>query len=380
MKNLAVPLLLLAVAAGQAIRIETAYADEPEIPAAEKPTVAETRAVAVAKWRAEPYRIEPPDILSIEMKWDDSYAAKEKGSRLKNPKVRCLYKDQFLVEPDGVINIDGIARIDVAGKTVDEVAKLITDKFPKHFGVPRVKVEVAIFNSKVVFVIEERPSGDIVARIHCTKTTNVLDALASLAKKVDIEDEVHIMWPVGHTGRPNKRLEVDLEAILSLTTNYALLPGDRIFVVFNKKTDSEHGSSKSISELANSILPNPVPSPPRYYSPPPADDEKEPAPLTVGSFLVITLEGDTARHLIPPIKGMNRPTPGLRLQIVARVVDIKSNGNLIVKTTGNFKLDGRTLQRSISGIVRPEDVGPNNHVKSEDIASLEIVMSETDTR
>jgi beta-lactamase regulating signal transducer with metallopeptidase domain/protein involved in polysaccharide export with SLBB domain len=241
MKNLAVPVLLLAMTAVQAVRIEPVVADEPV-----KPAAVETRAEAVAKWHAEPYHIEPPDVLSIELMWDGFEGKGENGAWLKAKNVQMT--GDFLVGPDGAIVLNGGTQIHVAGMTVEEVKKALLVKQSGHYGAPQVNVKVAQDNSKVVYIVEKRPSGDCVTRIPCTKETNILQVLTAEMNHVDIKDKIHIMSPVGHTGRPADRLEVDLEALLTkrdLTTNYDLLPGDRIFVLTDTASTESSGPTST---------------------------------------------------------------------------------------------------------------------------------------
>jgi len=389
MKNLAIPLLLLAVAAGQAIRIESVLGEEPA-----KPAAVETRAEAVAKWREEPYRIEPPDVLSIELTWND-FDVEFEGSRLQATKLHV--NDNLPVGPDGTIGLGGfLGQIYVAGMTVEEVKKAVVEKLSERYGIPQVKVEVAIYNSKVVYVIEKTNAGDFAARIPHPGPgpLRVLDALASRSNQFQAFDDIVRVY-VMPTSSPADRLEVDLDALSSGnndSANFELLPGDRVFVLTNAEADEakeptpatpptavQQGAYYAPAHPASPVLPNPVKYPEKH-SAPPVDTENALAPLAVGSLVVITLRGDIARHWIQPLKELNGPTPGLEVQIAASVVEINSNGNLVVKATGDLKLDDRKLLRSISGVVRPDDVGKNNHVNSDDIASLEIDIRTTKAR
>ncbi len=63
---------------------------------------------------------------------------------------------------------------------------------------------------------------------------------------------------------------------------------------------------------------------------------------------------------------------GLKLRIPARVVDIRPNGHLVLEAHQTIRNNEEIWERSISGIVRPEDILPNNTVLSEDVAELQI--------
>ncbi len=60
----------------------------------------------------------------------------------------------------------------------------------------------------------------------------------------------------------------------------------------------------------------------------------------------------------------------LRLRIAARVVDIRPNGHLVLEAHKKIRNNDEQWDASLSGIVRPEDVLPNNTVLSEDVAEL----------
>ena len=248
-KNLALPLLLSLIAIGQIIRIESVHAEEPV-----EAAIAATRAEALAKWHSEPYRIEPPDVLSIKIRWEanDTVELIEKEVQVigntqidsrniglptsipsprpialgfVNSEVRCI------VSPDGKITRFG--KLFVAGMTTDEVQKAIIDKLPKHAGIPTVIVDVAESYSKVVYVIKKQASGDNVARIPHTGHLTVLEALASTETNIDAIDHAYVLSPYG-PNNTDDRLEVDLDALNSdrnNAANFELLPGDRLFLI-----------------------------------------------------------------------------------------------------------------------------------------------------
>lgn len=60
----------------------------------------------------------------------------------------------------------------------------------------------------------------------------------------------------------------------------------------------------------------------------------------------------------------------LKLRIAARIVDIRPNGHLVIEAHKKVRNNDEQWDASLSGIVRPEDVLPNNTVLSEDVAEL----------
>lgn len=67
-----------------------------------------------------------------------------------------------------------------------------------------------------------------------------------------------------------------------------------------------------------------------------------------------------------------RAADGLQYRIGATVVDVKPNGNLVLEAHRDVKQDNEIWQYSLSGIVRRQDVLPNNTVLSEHVAELSV--------
>lgn len=60
----------------------------------------------------------------------------------------------------------------------------------------------------------------------------------------------------------------------------------------------------------------------------------------------------------------------INFKIMAEVVEILPNGNLVIEAKTTRKINRETEILSIRGVIRPEDVDVNNTVKSENIANL----------
>lgn len=67
----------------------------------------------------------------------------------------------------------------------------------------------------------------------------------------------------------------------------------------------------------------------------------------------------------------------LKFNIAARVVDIRPNGNLVIEGRRTIRNNNDTWEFSLSGVIRPEDVLPNNTVESENIAEMRIHKRES---
>ncbi len=85
---------------------------------------------------------------------------------------------EYLVGPDGTVNLRQYGVLHVAGKTVTEIRVELQKHLEQYFDKPEVSVDVRQFNSKVFYVITEGAGiGDNVRRVPSTGNDTVLDAL-----------------------------------------------------------------------------------------------------------------------------------------------------------------------------------------------------------
>jgi len=142
---------------------------------------------------------------------------------------------QYLVGPDGTINLRTYGVVHVAGKTVTEIKLALQKHFTQFFDSPEVSVDVLGYNSKVFYVITDGAGmGDNVRRIPITGNETVLDALAAVGGLSQFSSkEVWVARPAPGNFGCEQILPVDYAAITrggSAATNYQLLPGDRVFI------------------------------------------------------------------------------------------------------------------------------------------------------
>ena len=62
----------------------------------------------------------------------------------------------------------------------------------------------------------------------------------------------------------------------------------------------------------------------------------------------------------------------MKFRIACRVVDIRPNGTLVIEGRRTIQNNEEVWEQSLTGVVRPEDILPNNSVLSENVADLRI--------
>lgn len=67
----------------------------------------------------------------------------------------------------------------------------------------------------------------------------------------------------------------------------------------------------------------------------------------------------------------------LTFKITVRIVDIRPNGTLVVEGNKSVHANIEAWDACLTGVVRPEDVLPNNTVLSENVGDLRIIKRET---
>lgn len=190
-----------------------------------------------------PYRIGPPDILQIEAV---ILTLNDQGKPIKTEQPKSLWPQpvsgQFLVKPDGTVELGVYGSTQLAGLTIAEAREAIqgflayvTELKPALFA---VAVDVVQFNSKPYYVITDGAGfGEGVFRFPITGGENVLDAIANIQGLPQVASKRHV-WvarrgPGGYEC-PDQILPVDWCAIAQcgdIRTNYQILPGDRIYIM-----------------------------------------------------------------------------------------------------------------------------------------------------
>jgi len=142
---------------------------------------------------------------------------------------------QHLVGPDGTVNLGTYGSVYVAGLTLWDAKLAIEEHLSAELQDPEVAVDVFAYNSKVFYIITEGGGfGDQVVRLPVTGNETVLDALAQIGGLNRVSStKIWIARPAPSGVGCDQILPVSWEDITrgaATSTNYQILPGDRVFI------------------------------------------------------------------------------------------------------------------------------------------------------
>jgi polysaccharide biosynthesis/export protein len=161
---------------------------------------------------------------------------------------------EYLVAPDGIVNLRRYGIVQVMGKTIEEAAAAVEKQLTKYFVSPDVSVEVKQYNSKVFFVITEGAGmGDNIRRVPITGSDTVLDALSAVNGLSQVSSKrIWISRPSRTNPAKGKILTVDYAGITkrgATATNYQIRPGDRLFIAEDKSIALNNWVTKKTATL-----------------------------------------------------------------------------------------------------------------------------------
>ena len=142
---------------------------------------------------------------------------------------------QYLVGPDGTINLRQYGLVHVAGLTVTEARLAIQKHLSHYLDSPELSVDVVAYNSKVYYIITQGAGiGDNVRRFPVTGNETVLDAISQINGLSQLSStHIWIARPAPGGFGCQQVMPIDWAAITqgaSTATNYQVLPGDRLFI------------------------------------------------------------------------------------------------------------------------------------------------------
>jgi protein involved in polysaccharide export with SLBB domain len=187
-------------------------------------------------------------VLIGDLTIDEAKAAIEKflhdSGGLRDPKLSVMLTDmtgrqavagQHLVRPDGTVGLGIYGQVYVAGLTLPEVRQAVEMNLAQYLNNPVVSVDVLAYNSKVYYIIADGGGyGQQIVRLPCTGNETVLDAISQINGLPQVSSKhVWIARPCPEAGGRPQILCVNWRSITAdgvATTNYQLLPGDRVYV------------------------------------------------------------------------------------------------------------------------------------------------------
>ena len=122
---------------------------------------------------------------------------------------------QYLVGPDGTINLRQYGVAHIAGKTVTEARIAIQNHLKQFLDSPELAVDVVAYNSKVYYIIIQGAGiGDNVRRLPITGNETVLDAISQVNGLSQVSSKkIWIARPAPHSFGCQQILPIDWDAI-----------------------------------------------------------------------------------------------------------------------------------------------------------------------
>lgn len=172
---------------------------------------------------------------AIKQKLSDTLSNPEVSVQLARTAGTAPVTGEYMIGPDGTINLRQYGTLPVAGLTVTEIRQNLQKHLSSYFDSPEVAVEVRQYNSKVFYVITAGAGlGDNVRRIPVTGNETVLDAISAVDGLSQVSSaDIWVARPAPGGIGYEQIMPVDYDAIAqggSAATNYQIMPGDRVFI------------------------------------------------------------------------------------------------------------------------------------------------------
>lgn len=187
-----------------------------------------------------------PPISVTGLTLPDARAAIEKQlgpPLLKDPKAEVVLletraaqqiRGQHLVRSDGTVNLGEYGNVNITGLTLPAAKAAIEAHLGQYLKDPQVTVDVLAYNSKVYYVVlDGGGTGQQVVRLPVTGNETVIDAISQVSGLSAVSDSDRIWVSRPGPDGCSSVLPVDWCAVTEkgeTSTNYQLLPGDRVFV------------------------------------------------------------------------------------------------------------------------------------------------------
>lgn len=213
-----------------------------------------------------PYVIEAPDALYIEVivRSKDKDTGKEQIGNLPIQPISSNAGQSFLVRHDGTVNLGYWGNVPVSGLSLEQAADAVRQKILQNPALaadqidPKnvfVILDVLAYNSKFFYVITDNAgNGEQAQRFPITGSDTVLDALCNVngLSPVSSKRNIWVARRTPHAGQHWQILPVDWVGMTQhgvTTTNYQILPGDRIYVKAQRLITIDTALAKIISPV-----------------------------------------------------------------------------------------------------------------------------------
>jgi polysaccharide export outer membrane protein len=162
---------------------------------------------------------------------------------------------QHLVNPDGTVHIGAYGQARVAGLTLEAARQAIADVLRPHdadFDIKRLNVDMLAYNSKKYYVITDGAgNGEQVYTFPVTGNDTVLDAIGHIGGLPPVASKRQI-WVARRNvnGGYDSILPVDWIGTTQrgvASTNYQIMPGDRVYVYSDKWKRADENVRKVLS-------------------------------------------------------------------------------------------------------------------------------------
>jgi len=147
---------------------------------------------------------------------------------------------EHLIGPDGTVNLGTYGSVYIAGMTLAEAREALEEHLTEFLDEPKASVDVYAYNSKVYYIVTEGAGlGDQLQRVPITGNETVLDAISQINGLSRVSSKtIWVARPAPADGScTGQILPVNWRAIVDAadtSTNWQLLPGDRVFVAEDK--------------------------------------------------------------------------------------------------------------------------------------------------
>lgn len=161
---------------------------------------------------------------------------------------------EHLVAPDGKVNLGTYGRVRVVGMTIEEAQAAVQEHLAQYLEDPQIALDVLGYNSKVYYVVTQGAGlGDQVVILPARGNETVLDAIGQIqGLQSNSSTRMWIARPGHNACGGDQLLPIDWVAVTQrgdTTTNYQIMPGDRLYVSEDKLVALDTALAKLISPI-----------------------------------------------------------------------------------------------------------------------------------